>query len=78
MVTDRVRGERAAEVGPGKGTRLADVGFEARVDDELSCREWEGVGLDVGPDVGSESSVTALRGVDRSGSPSTSSFRVSL
>lgn len=36
------------------------------------------MGLEVGPDVGSESSVTALRGVVRSGSPSTSSFRVSL
>lgn len=36
VVTDRVRGERAAEVGPLKGTRLADVIFEARVDDALS------------------------------------------
>lgn len=36
VVTDRVRGERAAEVGPLKGMRLAVGVFEARADDELS------------------------------------------
>lgn len=36
VVAARVRGERAAEVGPFNGTRLADAVFEARADDELS------------------------------------------
>lgn len=36
VVADRIRGERAADVGPPKGMRLAAGVFEARADEELS------------------------------------------
>jgi hypothetical protein len=75
VVTDRIRGERAAEMGPLKGMRPDGGVCEERADDALAWRECEMAGWDVGPK-GSESSVTVLRGADRSGSLSTSSFRL--